>query len=80
MTIPVPPPSGEGVSNGYKGDTTPNLRLLCSITGLAPSPERHYVCQTVCGGTESRKQGISHAFNLFHPLSGRIPTRDYWDI
>ncbi|XP_039727813.1 ankyrin-3 isoform X11 [Pteropus medius] len=33
MTIPVPPPSGEGVSNGYKGDTTPNLRLLCSITG-----------------------------------------------
>ncbi|XP_053519841.1 ankyrin-3 isoform X2 [Artibeus jamaicensis] len=33
MTIPVPPPSGEGVSNGDKGDTTPNLRLLCSITG-----------------------------------------------
>uniref|UniRef100_A0A8C3YW35 Ankyrin 3 n=1 Tax=Catagonus wagneri TaxID=51154 RepID=A0A8C3YW35_9CETA len=33
MTIPVPPPSGEGGSNGYKGDTTPNLRLLCSITG-----------------------------------------------
>ncbi|XP_068114568.1 ankyrin-3 isoform X17 [Hyperolius riggenbachi] len=33
MTIPVPPPSGEGVSNGYKGDTTPSLRLLCSITG-----------------------------------------------
>uniref|UniRef100_A0A8D1AVT2 Ankyrin 3 n=1 Tax=Sus scrofa TaxID=9823 RepID=A0A8D1AVT2_PIG len=33
MTIPVPPPSGEGASNGYKGDTTPNLRLLCSITG-----------------------------------------------
>ncbi|XP_063095359.1 ankyrin-3 isoform X2 [Cavia porcellus] len=33
MTIPVPPPSGEGVSNGYQGDTTPNLRLLCSITG-----------------------------------------------
>ncbi|XP_076981366.1 ankyrin-3 isoform X28 [Tamandua tetradactyla] len=33
MTIPVPPPSGEGISNGYKGDTTPNLRLLCSITG-----------------------------------------------
>uniref|UniRef100_A0A2R9BXQ5 Ankyrin 3 n=1 Tax=Pan paniscus TaxID=9597 RepID=A0A2R9BXQ5_PANPA len=33
MTIPVPLPSGEGVSNGYKGDTTPNLRLLCSITG-----------------------------------------------
>ncbi|XP_031508501.1 ankyrin-3 isoform X14 [Papio anubis] len=33
MTIPVPPPSGEGVSNGYKGDSTPNLRLLCSITG-----------------------------------------------
>uniref|UniRef100_A0A8C2LZC0 Ankyrin 3, epithelial n=1 Tax=Cricetulus griseus TaxID=10029 RepID=A0A8C2LZC0_CRIGR len=33
MTIPVPPPSGEGVSNGYKGDNTPNLRLLCSITG-----------------------------------------------
>ncbi|KAL6049343.1 hypothetical protein STEG23_029252, partial [Scotinomys teguina] len=33
MTIPVPPPSGEGVSNGYRGDTTPNLRLLCSITG-----------------------------------------------
>ncbi|XP_027386413.1 ankyrin-3 isoform X3 [Bos indicus] len=33
MTIPVPPASGEGVSNGYKGDTTPNLRLLCSITG-----------------------------------------------
>ncbi|XP_070288908.1 ankyrin-3 isoform X3 [Myotis yumanensis] len=33
MTIPLPPPSGEGVSNGYKGDTTPNLRLLCSITG-----------------------------------------------
>ncbi|XP_010837696.1 PREDICTED: ankyrin-3 isoform X1 [Bison bison bison] len=33
MTIPVPPASGEGVSNGYKGDSTPNLRLLCSITG-----------------------------------------------
>ncbi|XP_027451824.1 ankyrin-3 isoform X26 [Callorhinus ursinus] len=33
MTIPVPPPSGEGVANGYKGDSTPNLRLLCSITG-----------------------------------------------
>ncbi|XP_041117114.1 ankyrin-3-like isoform X11 [Polyodon spathula] len=33
MTIPVPPPSGEGVTNGYKGDTTPCLRLLCSITG-----------------------------------------------
>uniref|UniRef100_A0A8D1G1A1 Ankyrin-3 n=1 Tax=Sus scrofa TaxID=9823 RepID=A0A8D1G1A1_PIG len=33
MTIPVPPPSGEGASDGYKGDTTPNLRLLCSITG-----------------------------------------------
>ncbi|XP_045147266.1 ankyrin-3 isoform X11 [Echinops telfairi] len=33
MTIPVPPPSGEGVANGDKGDTTPNLRLLCSITG-----------------------------------------------
>ncbi|NXK44278.1 ANK3 protein, partial [Chauna torquata] len=33
MTIPVPPPSGEGVANGYKGDMTPSLRLLCSITG-----------------------------------------------
>ncbi|XP_065098862.1 ankyrin-3 isoform X3 [Paramisgurnus dabryanus] len=33
MTIPVPPLSGEGVLNGYKGDTTPSLRLLCSITG-----------------------------------------------
>ncbi|XP_041426795.1 ankyrin-3 [Xenopus laevis] len=33
MTIPIPPPSGEGVGNGYKGDTTPSLRLLCSITG-----------------------------------------------
>ncbi|XP_074088396.1 ankyrin-3 isoform X2 [Macrotis lagotis] len=33
MTIPVPPPSGEGVANGYKGENTPNLRLLCSITG-----------------------------------------------
>ncbi|XP_030058970.1 LOW QUALITY PROTEIN: ankyrin-3 [Microcaecilia unicolor] len=33
MTIPVPPPSGEGVTNGYKGDSTPSLRLLCSITG-----------------------------------------------
>nr|XP_044993059.1 ankyrin-3 isoform X6 [Jaculus jaculus] len=33
MTIPLPPPSGEGVPNGYQGDTTPNLRLLCSITG-----------------------------------------------
>ncbi|KAK2498524.1 hypothetical protein MC885_006168 [Smutsia gigantea] len=33
MTIPVPLPSGEGVANGYKGDTAPNLRLLCSITG-----------------------------------------------
>ncbi|TSK14555.1 Ankyrin-3 [Bagarius yarrelli] len=32
MTIPVPPRSGEGM-NGYKGDTTPCLRLLCSITG-----------------------------------------------
>uniref|UniRef100_A0A674ECC6 Ankyrin 3 n=1 Tax=Salmo trutta TaxID=8032 RepID=A0A674ECC6_SALTR len=33
MTIPVPPLSGEGVSNGYKGHSTPCLRLLCSITG-----------------------------------------------
>ncbi|XP_064176209.1 ankyrin-3 isoform X25 [Anguilla rostrata] len=33
MTIPVPPLSGEGVTNGYKGDSTPCLRLLCSITG-----------------------------------------------
>nr|XP_057934089.1 ankyrin-3-like isoform X6 [Doryrhamphus excisus] len=33
MTIPVPPLSGEGLSNGYKGDCTPCLRLLCSITG-----------------------------------------------
>ncbi|XP_016296468.1 ankyrin-3-like isoform X23 [Sinocyclocheilus anshuiensis] len=33
MTIPVPPLSGEGVVNGYKGDPTPSLRLLCSITG-----------------------------------------------
>eukprot|EP00062_Callorhinchus_milii_P001423 gi/632936547/ref/XP_007895306.1/ PREDICTED: ankyrin-3 isoform X8 [Callorhinchus milii] len=32
MTIPVPPASGEGISNGYRGDT-PSLRLLCSITG-----------------------------------------------
>ncbi|KAM6898672.1 ankyrin-1-like isoform 2-T2 [Lycodopsis pacificus] len=33
MTIPIPPLSGEGLSNGYKGDCTPCLRLLCSITG-----------------------------------------------
>ncbi|XP_033974721.1 ankyrin-3-like isoform X7 [Trematomus bernacchii] len=33
MTIPVPPLSGEGFTNGYKGDCTPCLRLLCSITG-----------------------------------------------
>ncbi|XP_016350991.1 ankyrin-3-like isoform X8 [Sinocyclocheilus anshuiensis] len=33
MTMPVPPLSGEGVVNGYKGDPTPSLRLLCSITG-----------------------------------------------
>ncbi|XP_073683777.1 ankyrin-1 isoform X6 [Garra rufa] len=33
MIIPVPPLSGEGVVNGYKGDPTPSLRLLCSITG-----------------------------------------------
>ncbi|KAM6951078.1 ankyrin-3 [Aplochiton taeniatus] len=33
MTIPVPPLSGEGLSNGYKGDSAPCLRLLCSITG-----------------------------------------------
>ncbi|CAJ1080136.1 ankyrin-3-like isoform X33 [Xyrichtys novacula] len=33
MTIPVPPLSGEGLANGYKGDCTPCLRLLCSITG-----------------------------------------------
>uniref|UniRef100_A0A8C0LU66 Ankyrin 3 n=1 Tax=Canis lupus dingo TaxID=286419 RepID=A0A8C0LU66_CANLU len=33
MSIPVPPPSGEGGVNGYQGDNTPNLRLLCSITG-----------------------------------------------
>ncbi|KAJ8248553.1 hypothetical protein GJAV_G00243230 [Gymnothorax javanicus] len=33
MTIPVPPPSGEGMSNGYRGDSAPCLRLLCSITG-----------------------------------------------
>jgi len=35
MTIPVPPLSGEGLSNGYKGDSTPCLRLLCSITGVS---------------------------------------------
>lgn len=34
MTIPVPPLSGEGLTNGYKGDYTPSLRLLCSITGI----------------------------------------------
>lgn len=34
MTIPVPPLSGEGLTNGYKGDSTPCLRLLCSITGV----------------------------------------------
>uniref|UniRef100_A0A8C3B2B5 Ankyrin 3 n=1 Tax=Cyclopterus lumpus TaxID=8103 RepID=A0A8C3B2B5_CYCLU len=33
MTIPIPPLSGEGLINGYKGDCTPCLRLLCSITG-----------------------------------------------
>nr|XP_020472167.1 ankyrin-3-like isoform X4 [Monopterus albus] len=33
MTIPVPPLSGEELTNGYKGDCTPCLRLLCSITG-----------------------------------------------
>nr|XP_021335927.1 ankyrin-3 isoform X30 [Danio rerio] len=33
MIIPVPPVSGEGVVNGYQGDTTLSLRLLCSITG-----------------------------------------------
>ncbi|XP_051967996.1 ankyrin-3-like [Xyrauchen texanus] len=33
MTVPVPPLSGEGVVNGYKADTAPSLRLLCSITG-----------------------------------------------
>ncbi|XP_062858733.1 ankyrin-3 isoform X5 [Trichomycterus rosablanca] len=33
MTIPVPPLSGEGANNSYKGDSTPCLRLLCSITG-----------------------------------------------
>ncbi|XP_052466882.1 ankyrin-3 isoform X7 [Carassius gibelio] len=33
MTIPMPPLSGDGVVNGYKGDPTPSLRLLCSITG-----------------------------------------------
>uniref|UniRef100_A0A8C2DMU2 Ankyrin 3 n=1 Tax=Cyprinus carpio TaxID=7962 RepID=A0A8C2DMU2_CYPCA len=33
MTIPLPPLSGDGAVNGYKGDPTPSLRLLCSITG-----------------------------------------------
>ncbi|KAM3842594.1 ankyrin-3-like, partial [Diretmus argenteus] len=33
MTIPIPPLSGEGLTNGYRGDCTPCLRLLCSITG-----------------------------------------------
>uniref|UniRef100_A0A8D3BRI5 Ankyrin-3-like n=1 Tax=Scophthalmus maximus TaxID=52904 RepID=A0A8D3BRI5_SCOMX len=37
MTIPVPPLSGEGLTNGYKGDCTPCLRLLCSITGECTS-------------------------------------------
>ncbi|NWY93650.1 ANK2 protein, partial [Loxia curvirostra] len=32
MTIPVPKASGDGLMNGYGGDT-PTLRLLCSITG-----------------------------------------------
>ncbi|MFT7805788.1 ankyrin-3-like [Arapaima gigas] len=34
MTIPVPPPTGQGSSNGYRGDNIPCLRLLCSITGI----------------------------------------------
>ncbi|KAJ8013921.1 hypothetical protein DPEC_G00034840 [Dallia pectoralis] len=33
MTIPVPPRSAEGHPIGHRGDSTPCLRLLCSITG-----------------------------------------------
>ncbi|XP_031691505.1 ankyrin-3 isoform X15 [Oncorhynchus kisutch] len=33
MTIPVPPRSAEGHPSGHRGDSTPCLRLLCSITG-----------------------------------------------
>ncbi|XP_055758545.1 ankyrin-3-like isoform X14 [Salvelinus fontinalis] len=33
MTIPVPPRSAEGHPSGPRGDSTPCLRLLCSITG-----------------------------------------------
>eukprot|EP00063_Salmo_salar_P035564 XP_014010399.1 PREDICTED: ankyrin-3-like isoform X16 [Salmo salar] len=33
MTIPVPPRSAEGHPIGPRGDSTPCLRLLCSITG-----------------------------------------------
>uniref|UniRef100_A0A6Q2Y454 Ankyrin 3a n=1 Tax=Esox lucius TaxID=8010 RepID=A0A6Q2Y454_ESOLU len=32
MTIPVPPRSAEGHPSGHRGDSTPCLRLLCSIT------------------------------------------------
>uniref|UniRef100_A0A4W5Q6F9 Ankyrin 3a n=1 Tax=Hucho hucho TaxID=62062 RepID=A0A4W5Q6F9_9TELE len=34
MTIPVPPRSAEGHPSGHRGDSTPCLRLLCSITAL----------------------------------------------
>ncbi|KAM9809732.1 ankyrin-3-like isoform 21-T21 [Syngnathus typhle] len=33
MTIPVPPRQAEGHPTGHRGDATPCLRLLCSITG-----------------------------------------------
>ncbi|XP_077585907.1 ankyrin-3-like isoform X6 [Stigmatopora nigra] len=33
MTIPVPPRQAEGHPSGRRGDATPCLRLLCSITG-----------------------------------------------
>ncbi|XP_062320244.1 ankyrin-3 isoform X16 [Osmerus eperlanus] len=33
MTIPVPPRSAEGHPVSHRGDSTPCLRLLCSITG-----------------------------------------------
>uniref|UniRef100_A0AAY4EXE5 Ankyrin-3-like n=1 Tax=Denticeps clupeoides TaxID=299321 RepID=A0AAY4EXE5_9TELE len=33
MTIPVPPRAKEAAASGRKGDSSPCLRLLCSITG-----------------------------------------------
>lgn len=68
MTIPVPPRSGEGMNNGYKGDTTPCLRLLCSITGkihIIHKPRLLYMPYTVVSGLYKNLLKVTSSFSSF---------------